>query len=71
MDIELTAATEAQLRALAARTGRNVQVLVDEAVRQYVESLAITDLEPEHVAETQTSLIPELRKVPDWKASDA
>lgn len=71
MDIELTAATEAQLRALAARTGRDVQVLVDEAVRLYVESLAITDLEPEQVAETQTCLIPEVRKVPDWKASDA
>jgi predicted DNA-binding protein len=36
---------EEQLRNLAAKQGRDVRTLVEEAVRQYLESAAITDLE--------------------------
>ena len=71
MSIELTGSVEEQLRKLAAKQGRDVCALVEEAVRQYLESAAITDLDATQVAETQTKLLGELPHVPDWKADDA
>jgi len=62
---------EEQLRNLAAKQGRDVRTLVEEAVRQYLESAAITDLDSTQVAETQTKLLGELPHVSDWKADDA
>jgi len=49
MSIELPSSVEEQLRNLAAKQGRDVRTLVEEAVRQYLESAAITDLEPTQV----------------------
>jgi hypothetical protein len=37
---------EEQLRNLAAKQGRDVGMIVEEAVRQYLKSAAITDIEP-------------------------
>ncbi len=71
MSIELTGAEEAQLRELAAKTGRDVRMLVQEAIRQYVAYLAITDLEPDQVAEAQSALLTELPGISDWKAGAA
>jgi len=71
MSIELPSSVEDQLRNLAAKQGRDVRTLVEEAVRQYLESAAITDLDATQVAETQTSLLGELPHVSDWKADDA
>jgi predicted transcriptional regulator len=71
MSIELSSSVEEQLRNLAAKQGRDVRALVEEAVRQYLESAAITDLEPTQVAETQASLLGELPDVSDWKVDDA
>jgi predicted DNA-binding protein len=51
MSIELPCSVEEQIRNLAAKQGRDVRTLVEEAVRQYLESAAITDLEPTQVAE--------------------
>jgi hypothetical protein len=48
-----------------------VRTLVEEAVRQYLESSAITDLDSSQVAEAQTALLSELPTVSDWKADDA
>ena len=62
---------EEQLRNLAAKQGRDVRTLVEEAVRQYLESAAITDLEPTQVAEAQAALLGELPDVSNWKADDA
>jgi predicted DNA-binding protein len=62
---------EEQLRNLAAKQGRNVRTLVEEAVRHYLESAAITDLELTQVAEAQAVMLGELRDVSDWKADDA
>lgn len=50
------------------RQGRDVDGLVEDAVRQYIEAAAITDLDPTDVAETQMSLTPELPTFPDWQA---
>ena len=71
MTIELPSNIEVELRNLAAKQGRDVRAVVEEAVRQYLESLAISDLDTTQVAETQTALIGELRNISKWKADDA
>ena len=71
MSIELPGSVEEQLRNLAAKQGRDVRTLVEEAVRQYLDSAAITDLDATQVAETQAALLGELPHVSDWKANDA
>ena len=71
MSIELPGSVEKQLRNLAAKQGRDVCALVEEAIRQYLEAAAITDLDETQVAETQTKLLGELPHVTDWKADDA
>lgn len=62
---------EEQLRTLATRQGRDVGALVEEAIRQYLEAAAITDLDADDVTEAQAALLGELPRVPDWKASGA
>ena len=71
MSIELSDSVVEQLRHLAAKQGRDVHTLVEEAIRQYVESAAITDLVATQVAETQATLLGELPDVSDWKVDDA
>ncbi len=71
MTVELTGATEAQLRDLAAKQGRSVGVLVDEAVRAYLEIAAITDLESAEVAEAQEAMLGEIGALSEWKDGDA
>ena len=66
MTIELARSVENQLRELASRQGRDVGVLVEEAVREYLVAVAITDLDSAEIAETQVELIGELRDVPEW-----
>ena len=68
MNIELPSTVEHQLRDLAVRQGRELSKLVEDAVRQYVEAAAITDLDPSEVAEAQADLVRELPPLPDWKA---
>ena len=71
MNIDLPGSVEEQLRSLAAKQGRDVRTLVEEAIRQYLESAAITDLDATQVAEAQVALLGELPDVSDWKAEDA
>ena len=71
MSIELPVGVEEQLRTLAARQGRDVGVLVEEAVRQYLEAAAITDVDGGEVAETQDALLAELPDISDWKVVGA
>ena len=71
MSIELPGGVEEQLRTLAARQGRDVRALVEEAIRQYLEAAAITDVDADAVAEAQAALVGELPRIPDWKAGDA
>ncbi len=71
MTIELAASVEEQLQDLASRQGRNIDVLVEEAVRDYLEAAAITDLDPAEVAEAQVALLGELAEIPAWKDSGA
>jgi predicted DNA-binding protein len=71
VSIDLPGSMEEQLRSLAARQGRDVRTLVEEAIHQYLESAAITDLDATQVAEAQVALLGELPDVSDWKAEDA
>ena len=71
MSIELPGSVEDQLRNLAAKQGRDVRALVEEAIRQYLEATAITDVDANEVPETQAALLAELPRVSDWKAGDA
>jgi predicted transcriptional regulator len=63
MSIELPGSVEEQLRKLAAKQGRDVCALVEEAIRQYLEASAITDLDATQAAETQAALLGELPHV--------
>ncbi len=65
MSMELPVGVEEQLRTLAARQGRDVGVLVEEAVRQYLEAAATTDIDGDEVAETQDALLVELPDISD------
>ena len=67
MTIDLTGRVEEQLRDLALRQGRDISVLVEEALQEYLAAAAITDLDPAAVAESQVAMLGEFRGVPEWK----
>jgi len=71
MSIDLPSVIEDQLRDLAKRQNRDIAELIEDAVRQYLETAAITDLEPNKVAETQAKLLSELPPISKWEADDA
>ena len=71
VSIELPGSVEQQLRTLAENQGRDLGVLVEEAVRQYLEAAAITGLDANAVADAQAALLGELPHIPDWKTGDA
>jgi predicted transcriptional regulator len=71
VSIELPGSVEEQLRTLAAKQGRDVRALVEDAIRLYLEAAAITDLGAADVAEAQAALLEELPHIPDWKAGNA
>jgi predicted transcriptional regulator len=71
MTIDLPSVIEQQLRDLAKKQNRDIAEVIEDAVRQYLEAAAITDLHPDQVAETQTQLITELPAVSKWEADDA
>jgi len=71
MTIDLPGVVEQQLRELAKKQNRDIVEIVEDAVRQYLEAAAITDLGADQVAETQAKLISELPPVSKWKVDDA
>jgi len=71
MTIDLPSAVEEQLRDLAKRQNRDIAELIEEAVRQYLQAGAITDIDPNQVAETQAELLNELPPISKWDADDA
>lgn len=71
MTIDLPSIVEQQLRDLAKRQNRDIAEVIEDAVRQYLEAAAITDLDPNQVAETQTQLVTELPAVSKWESDDA
>jgi len=71
VSIDLPSSVEAQLRTLAKEQGRDVRALVEEAIRQYLEAAAITDVDATDVAAAQDALLGELPALSDWKVEDA
>lgn len=63
MTIEIPVEVEKDLQDLATIQNRAVSELVEDAVRQYLEAAAITDLNAEEVAETQSALVGELHDI--------
>ena len=71
MTIDLPSVVEEQLRDLAKRQNRDVAELIEDAIRQYLEAAAITDLDPNQVAEAQAKLLSELPPISTWEVDDA
>jgi len=67
MRVELPAQVEEELHDLAVQQGRGVEQVVEEAVRQYLEAAAITDLSADDVAATQVALVGEMREISSWE----
>ena len=67
MTIDLPSVVEEQLRDLAKKQNRDIAELIEDAIRQYLEAAAITDLDPNQVAETQAKLLSELPPIPSGK----
>jgi hypothetical protein len=66
MVIDLSTHLEDELRRLAGLWGKDVEALVEEAVRQYLDAAAITDVSSDDVAATQASLMSELGHISAW-----
>jgi predicted transcriptional regulator len=64
--VELPKKVEDNLRVLARRQGRSIDVLLEEAVEQYLEAAAITDTTPDEIAATQEALLGELPAMEEW-----
>jgi predicted transcriptional regulator len=71
MTIDLPSVVEKQLRDLAKKQNRDIAELIEDAIRQYLEAAAITDLDPNQVAETQAKLLSELPPISKWEVDDA
>ncbi len=70
MSIELPRSAEEQLRTLAAKQGRDVRALVEEAIWQYLDATALTDVDATELADAQAALLGVLPPIADWKAGD-
>ncbi len=71
MTIDLPSAVEEQLRELAKKQNRDIGDIIKDAVQQYLDAAAITDLDANQVAETQAKLLGELPPISKWEANDA
>jgi hypothetical protein len=70
MTIELPSILESELRSLAGMSGKDVGILVEEAVRQYLDAASIADIHPSDLSATQELLVPELPGFPEWSDED-
>jgi predicted transcriptional regulator len=70
MTIDLPNVVEEQLRDLAKRQNRDIAELIEDAIRQYLEAAAITDVDPKEVAETQAKLLSELPPISKWEVDE-
>lgn len=68
MTVHLSSTVERILSALAARTGRDVNAVVEDAVRQYLASANFGDMEPDAIARVQMDLLSELGMTEPWDA---
>lgn len=69
MTIHVSDAIHRQIRQLAEQQGRDVDAVIEEAIRRYLDDVAVTDLSPADVAATQEELLGELG-LPPWDESE-
>lgn len=70
MVIHLSTCLEDELRRIASLRRRALDEIMEEAVRQYLDALSITDVSPEEVSATQSALAGELEKMPKWSEEE-
>ncbi len=63
MTVNLSSDAEEGLERLAIQEGRSVSQIIDEVLRQFVLSAAVTDVDASDVAGTQMRLITELTDI--------
>jgi hypothetical protein len=63
MVIQVGDQIEQELRRLAGHQGRALVDIVEAALRSYIETEAITDIESADIAATQLALLPELHQI--------
>jgi len=66
MTVHLSGSLENELERLASLRGQGVEFLVEEAVRQYLDAAAITDVSPEDLAQTQAAMAAEIEGLSTW-----
>jgi hypothetical protein len=63
MEIQMDDQIAQELRRLAGHQGRALADVVEAALRSYIETEAITDIEPADIAATQLALLSELPEI--------
>jgi hypothetical protein len=66
MTVILPAGIEEQVRRLAAQQGREVDAVVEEAVRFYIEASSITDVSGDAIGQAQMKMTGEIGDIPPW-----
>lgn len=66
MTIQISIDLEKRLQHLAGQSGRPLDALVEEAIRNYLDSATITDVTPDEVAAAQMKLVGEMNDSPAW-----
>lgn len=66
MTFVIPSVLEKELRDLASREGQNIDALIEQALRRYLDDAAITDLSPAEVAATQEELLKEMVGLEPW-----
>lgn len=66
MTIDVSEQLEERLRRLAEQQGKALKTIIEEAIRQYLDAAAITDLQPADIAATQEKLARELTSLAPW-----
>jgi predicted transcriptional regulator len=67
MTVPVSGQLESRLRDLARRAGVGVDAIVEEALRQYLDAAAITDVTDSEIADTQEKLAGELNAEVPWE----
>lgn len=69
MVVRLSDSLEQELRELAVTLGRPLDQVVEQAVREYLVAISMTDVTPHEVGEAQLKMLAELPAIDPWNAS--
>lgn len=66
MTLEVPSTVEEELRKLAAQRGQEMHVVLEDAIRYYLQATSVTDVHGDDIAQTQMALATELQGVSPW-----